>query len=270
LSHRSTVAEQSLHGRMRTEEVLKVEQDKAQLEEVRQALAMSERSMIRRWACQRAAYAIVAIFTVMAACGAASWYLANTFAPAKVAATVTLEAKNLTRTPMSSAQADSWRTWHTQLLNDPMFHQSVVKRLAERRLERGSNSAAIATRIADDLTVDTWQNGRMTLTLAGTDRDELTAVLDVIAGTLAMESNRQADNRADATPAIILGERREGGVIRYAGINPVAISDGRLAVGGPIFAVMLAGCIALFMMMYRRLSRAQSVFENENAALMLE
>lgn len=270
LSHRSTVAEKSLHGQMRTEEVLKIEQEKAQLAEVRQALTVSERTMIRKWACQRAVAVVLWLMVILAACGTASWFLADAVVPAKVAASVTLEAKNFVRNPMSAEQADSWRDWHTSMLSDPMFHQTVMKRLVERRLDDGASSAAIAARLANDLSVDSGHDGRMTLTLAGTDRHMTPAVLDVVASTLAMESNRQASNRADNTPAVMVGERRDGSTIRYASLNPTPIADSRIAAAGPIFAVLLAGCIALFIGVYRKLNRSRSVFEEGNAGLLME
>jgi chromosome segregation ATPase len=270
LAHRTMQAEHSPQARGRTEEVLQLENERMRLSEVKQALIVAERSMIRKWARHRAAVAAAALCVVAVLCAGAGWLVANHFAPARVSASVALEARNSQRHPMPSDQAAAWRDWHIQTLQDPMFHQAVAKRMAERRIEHLASAGALAQRLNGSLTIDDGQHGAITLTLCGTDDEETTAVLDVLAGTLAMESNRQSDQRGDDSPAVINSERREDGRIRYSALNPIPIRDVRMYVAGPVFAVLLVGVLALILFMYRRLSKAHSVFERDDASLLLD
>lgn len=269
LAHRTMQIEHSPHARARTEEVLQLENERMRLSEVKQSLIVAERSMIRKWARHRSAVAVAGLFVIALICAGASWLVANHVSPARISASVTMEARNHQRDPLGPEQAAAWRDWHVQVLNDPGFHHTVAKRLAERRIEHLTTASALAQRLNGNLTVDDAQDGALTLTLAGSDRDETTAVLDVLAATLAMESNRQSDQRGDNSPAVISSERREGGRIRYAALNPVPIRDVRLYVAAPMFAVLLVATLALILLMYRRLSKAQSVFE-QDATLLVE
>lgn len=263
-------AENSPHTRGRTEEVLHLENERVRLSEIQHALMVTERAMIRKWARHRSAVAVAALFVVAILCAGAAWLIAGSIAPAEISASVALEARNNQRDPMPAEQAAAWRDWHIQVLQDPIFHQTVSKRMIERRIEHLTTPGALAQRLNGNLSIDAAQNGAITLTLTGTDGDETSTVLDVLASTLAMESNRQSDNRGDTSPAQVVGERREGGRARFSSINPIPISDIRLYIAGPAFAILLAGAVALIVFMYRRLSRAQSIFERDEAALMLE
>ena len=270
LAHKTIQAENSPHARARTEDVLQMEDERMRLSETKQALIVAERAMIRKWARHRSAVAVAALFIVALLCAGASWLAAGSIAPAQISASVSIEARNNQRDPLPAEQAAAWRDWHIQTLQDPMFHQTVAKRMAERRIEHLTTGSALAQRINGNLSIDDAQAGALALTLTGTNEEETTAALDVLAGTLAMESNRQSDQRGDNSPAVISGERREGGRVRYSAINPIPIRDIRLYVAGPVLAVLLAAAFALTVFMYRRLARAQSVFDREDAALLVE
>ena len=139
--------------------------------------------------------------------------------------------------------------------------------MRERRLDRFGTPSQVTQRVKEDLTIDASQNGMLMLTLAGTNAAESAAFLDVLASTAAAESSRQVDLLSDHTPAVVAGERREGGLVRYATVNPVPIRDDRFEYALPIFAVMFGGSLVLIVVTYMKLARAKRIFDQENAML---
>ncbi len=236
-----------------------------QLMELRELLAASEREMIRRWARPWAVVTLgwVAVLAVIIA--GASWFLADHFAPATVSSSVTFEAKNRSGAPLSIEEAESWRSWHTDLLVDTGFTNTLAKRLADRRLDRYGNPNALRQRFLADLTIDAVPEGIMTVSLAGTDPQEITALLDALATTLVTESSRRMSRLGDGPHAVVKGGTKEGDRLRYATLNPIPIHDERLQYAGYFFGAAFPACLLLIWVIYRRLARAKSVFDDPDA-----
>ena len=236
-----------------------------QLTELREMLAASEREMIRRWARPWAVVTLgwVAVLAVIVA--GASWFLADHFAPATVSSSVTFEAKNRSGAPLSIEEAESWRSWHTDLLVDTGFTNTLAKRLADRRLDRYGDPNALRQRFLADLTIDALPEGIMTVSLAGTDPQEITALLDALATTFVTESSRRMSKRGDGPHAVVKGGTKEGDRLRYATLNPIPIHDERLQYAGYVFGAAFPACLLLIWVIYRRLARAKSVFDDPDA-----
>ena len=236
-----------------------------QLMELREMLAASEREMIRRWARPWAVVTLgwVAVLAVIVA--GTSWFLADHFAPATVSASIRFEAKNRSGLPLSSEEAESWGSWHTDLLVDTGFTNTLAKRLADRRLDRYGDPNALRQRFLADLTIDASQGGIMTVSLAGTDPQEITALLDALATTLVTESSRRMSKRGDGPHAVVKGGTKEGDRLRYATLNPIPIHDERLQYAGYAFGAAFPACLLLIWVIYRQLARAKSVFDDPDA-----
>ncbi len=245
------------------------ERQAQQLMELREVLATSEREMIRRWARPWAVVTLgwVAVLAVIVA--GASWFLADHFAPATVSSSVTFEAKNRSGAPLSIEEAESWRSWHTDLLVDTGFTNTLAKRLADRRLDRYSDPNALRQRFLADLTIDASQGGFMTVSLAGTNPQEITALLDALATTLVTESSRRMSKRGDGPHAVVKGGTNKGDRLLYATLNPIPIHDERLQYAGYIFGGAFPACLLLIWVIYRRLARAKSVFDDPDAMFMV-
>jgi chromosome segregation ATPase len=252
---------------MRAEEMAKMERERAQVEETRRSLIMAEREMVRKWARPKALTSLACVMFIAVVCAAASWLLADHFAPAKVSASVVLEAKNKSKTPLSVTDAAHWRAWHSDLLSDNIFHSALAQRMAELRFDQYSDPIKLGMRLQNDLTIDTHQDGMMILTLAGVDEDEICTVLDVLATTLASESERANLRQGERPWAAVAGERREGSRIRFASLNPTPIRDVRMTVALPIFAALMFVLLISGLAIYKRLSRAKRVFEEEMAGI---
>lgn len=242
-----------------------LENQRRRLVEIRESLAAAERKMRRKWARPRAVVTFSWLVVSLAVVAIASGLAANQFFPAMVAASVDVEAEARSGLPFSEEDAARWQTWHSALLIDKNFHRTLAKRLADRRLDRYKDPVALAQRLRDDLTVDADQPGVMTLTLAGTDRGEITAILDTLATTFARESSRQAGKRSDGARTVVRGERKVAGRTRYASINPVPIRDQRLLYAGVIFAVGSTIGLLAVMTIGRRLLQAKRIFDSQGA-----
>lgn len=254
-------------GSTRNEEI---EQEQQQIVELRRLLAASEQTMIRRWARPRAVSSVVWIAVLAVLCAGTSWLAADHFFPARLAASVVIQAKTTTGQTMTDEQAQQWRAWHTGLFSDPAFIQTLSKRLGERRIDQYADAGNLSARLGKDLTIDSSQKNSLILTLAGTDEDEVETLLDVITATVVTESGHKLGNRNDAAWAVAPGERTEQGRVRFADTNTAPISDERLTMALPIFAGLFLTCLAFIGVVYTRLLNAKRVFDQENAALFVD
>jgi len=240
-----------------------MEQQRQELSELRSKLDLAERRMVRRWACQHALMGVGWVLIIAVIAAGIGWVAAGRFMPPTRSASVVIKAKSRARAPMSPEQKANWQVWHTSVLSDDAFHAVLAKRLDERRLDAYALPSVIGDRLARDLAIDANEPDRLVLTLAGSDTAVLTAILDIVATTVASESSRQIGKRTDATFAVVLGERKEGGLVRYATMNDVLLRDDRLiamgAVGSLLFAIMLVA-VGL---VYRRLRQVRREFDED-------
>ena len=234
-----------------------------QIVEMRDALAASERELIRKWA-RPTALVTLGWFALLAiTIAGVSWFGADHFVPATVSASVTFQAKSRSGQPLSSAEAESWKVWHTKLLADTGFTNTLSKRLADRRLDRFVDPEVLRQRLQADLTIDAMQDGLMTVSLAGTDRPQITALLDTLATTLVSESSRRMSKQG-GPHAVVTGGSSKGGRVTYATINPVPIHDVRLKYAGYIFGGLFPVCLFLIGVIYRRLARTKGAFDMQD------
>src|SRR5438552_12169043 len=121
-------------------DAVEVEQERQQIIELRRLLAASEQTMLRRWARPRAVSSAVWIVVLAVICGGVSWLAASHFFPARMAASVVLQAKTTNGLPMSAEQSAAWHTWHTSLFTDSTFIKTLANRMGERRLDQYSDT----------------------------------------------------------------------------------------------------------------------------------
>ena len=236
----------------------------AQMGHLHEALAASERELIRRWA-RPSAVVTLGWFALLAiSLAGASWVAANHFVPATVSASVTFQAKNRSGEQLSPEEAESWKSWHTALLTDIGFTSTLAKRLGDRRLDRYVDPEVLRQRLQADLTIDALQDGLMMVSLAGTDPPQITALLDTLATTFVSESARRMSKQS-GPHALVKGGTSNGGRVTYATLNPVPIHDVRLTYAAYIFGAAFAVCLFLIIVIYRRLARAKSVFDVQEA-----
>jgi len=252
---------------VQNEHLAKLQQEQAALQETRRTLALAEKEMVRRWAKPKAVFTVACVMFLAVVCAAAGWLIADQAMPATVSASVVLEAKNESRTPLTPEESEGWQQWHAGLLRDDEFIGQLAKRMGERRLDAYADVNVLSRRLKQDLTIDDSANARLIVSLAGTNRDELLQMLDVITGTLTAESSRQLASRTDQAWAVAASESKEGGRVRYASLNPVPIRDERMLYALPIFGALFLCSLVLIVVAYIRLSKVKRVFDQEDAIM---
>ena len=231
--------------------------------EARSALAMSEREMMKRWARSRAGVTVSFVAILIALVASASWFLADHFHPPKTSASVTLEARLKNNSLLDGEEGARWSTWHAEMLNDPSFRSALAKRMQERQLPQFATNDALNRVMKDDITVDSIRPGAITITMAGSDEQQLLSALDTLASTLATVSTREAGKRPDAARTVVRGETNEAGATQYAQLTGIALDDQRLMYTAIIFAVTLFVAFLCGIGIYSRLIRAKRIFEEE-------
>jgi len=252
---------------VQTEHLAKLQQEQAALQETRRSLAVAEKEMVRRWARPKAVFTVACIMFLAVVCAAAGWLIADQVVPAMVSASVVLEAKNESRTPLSPEESEGWQQWHAGMLRDDQFVQQLAKRMAERRLDAYADANVLGQRLRQDLTIDDSANARLIVSLAGTNRDEVLQMLDVLTGTLTAESSRQLASRTDQAWAVATSENKENGRVRYASLNPVPIRDERMLYALPIFGALFLCSLVLIVVAYIRLSKVKRVFDQDDSVI---
>lgn len=234
------------------------------LREAMRCLVMSEKEMIRRWARPRAIVTMAWFLIVAGIIGAGSWFSADHFFPAVRAATVTIEAQDRPGFPMTEEQLTAWQTWHEGTLTDASFRKTVAQRFEARGMVSLADPEAVQARFTNDLAIDSTRDGELTLTLTGTNPDELLNTLDTVAITLVSEARRQSGQRTDGGRTILTGERKIEGQPRYATVSNIPIKDERLMYAGAMFGGGLVLVMLFWVVLYSRLAKARRVFDESD------
>ncbi|MFK7961536.1 MAG: hypothetical protein AB8G96_13535 [Phycisphaerales bacterium] len=240
-----------------------LEQQRMEVLDRRRELGRQEKKMIRRWAAPKAFGMVAsAMLLAVAACGIA-WGVADRIDPAVRSASVTLEARASLPGHETPEALQAWSDWHRDRVSDSEFRVELADRMVATRLDQWRKPEDLAARLDADLTTNGTADGHLTFTLAGTDGAELQAMLDVLATTLASESMNTFKGKPEAVWAGVRGEREEGGMIRYAGVNEVPIVDNRLQTAGPIAAGTYLGLLIVVFGIYTMLLRARREIDED-------
>jgi chromosome segregation ATPase len=240
-----------------------LEQQRMELNALKKMLAVAERKMIRRWARPRAVIVVgwLVIIAVIAAAG--SWVATNHYFPAVISASATLEAERDGKDELTTEEARAWQEWHTDLITDQEFLKTLAKRMRERRIEAYGDPQVIQNRLVSDLTIDAAEPGELTLTLAGTHPERLTAFLDVLVSTVELESSRQIRSRPGTVRAEVQEQIGDDGQFHASLVNPAPIKDERLGLAAPIFGAAFFALLLLVAVVYLRLTRVKREFDDD-------
>jgi len=255
-------------GELHAQQAKELREQWKQLREDRAALgegATATPPVARPW--QRALVIFSCLVGLAVVAAAASAMAANRFLPATVAASVTLDARSRNGEAIKDPLAVEWDTWHRETLGADEFLSTVARRLADQLLTGFGDQQQVAARLRKDLAIDSAKQGSLTLTLAGTDAEALTALLDTVATTLARESSRHFGSRRDAVIAVVGGERQEAGRVRHASINATPISDHRVQAGVVFFVVGTAIGLVLIKRIRGGLIAAKAALSEDDSAI---
>lgn len=240
-----------------------IEQQRRELEEVRSFLANSERELMRRWARPKAVASVGWLVFLVIVAGVGSWFAADVFFPAPVTATVSFTPQSENPREFDAQDAANWQKWHAEYILSREFQEALARRCRDRNLEPYGDVNVLSARLSNDLNLDLSEPRTLTASLDGYDAGDTQLLLDMLASTLSLESSRHMGKRADDAKAVPVGERKEGGRLRYSTLNPPPPIKDRLMFAGPIFAGTMIVLLTVMVIVYTRLARSKRVFEED-------
>ncbi|MCZ6837011.1 MAG: hypothetical protein O7G85_14640 [Planctomycetota bacterium] len=243
------------------DEKRRMSNDRHRLAHLQETLQGSERKMMKKWARQNSILVTSAFVLMMVIVGSASWFTADFFMPAQVAASVTLKPNTKSVNPLTEAMTSTWQNWHSELVASEDFRETLTKRMHDRQMP--VEDIDLASWLDGKLTFDTMTPDEVTMTISGTNRALVADMLDVLVSTILVESTRHANQRTDGAWSEASNERNEGGVSRYASFNPLPLNDSRLMYVGPVFGFYFLLTAALFIVIRKQHRRAKEVIGND-------
>jgi hypothetical protein len=268
-AHSRAAGSSATHEQYETikQQMQEIEHQRRQLRDMHATLAATEQRMIRKWARPRAISLLFGLLALLLVNVAAAWALANYFAPAERSASITIEPRTAAGRALEPDEARRWQQWHATIVQDESFVRAIAQRLRERRLDAYGDPNQLEAVFRNNLTVDTGPGGQVTYTLAGHNRAEITGVLDVLASTLMIESERSMGSRGDRTSTVVLNERRQGKSMHYAMMNAWTLNDNRVMWMLPILVATILLTVTALRLIYTRLIQAKQLFDEATSVI---
>ena len=258
----SSMAPEKREELMRLEAQIREEQ--AGLREATRALAASERTMVKRWARPRAVITMTWFVVLMLLLSAVSWVAADRFFPAVRSASVTIKAEPKPGFPLAAEQATEWQSWHEAILSDDGFIRVAAKRFADRRFDELKDPLDLKKYLTANLTTDSTKAGELMITLTGPDAEKVAATLDALTVTLLAESRRLAGQRSDGARTRVEGQKPgSNSQTEFAKVYSVPVSDERPRYAGTIFGGSMFVALVCIVFIYRKLSKARRIFDED-------
>ncbi len=242
-------ADQTLTDRIdRCEQVLAQRRDLVEARVSIEAVGKRVNAAKARTNTAAASFFLVGLVAVL---GLLSWVIAGQFVQPVYAARAVLTAQQRATNP-NPAELEGWHAFHVELLTDPRLLDRVAERMERRGIADLAHPARLAVALETNLVWSSTAPGRLELELRGPGAERTLRALDTYVSTLVAEANTARSRRADAAVTVVESQPRLGG-------EP--IEDRR-----PLYAAIGLGVSALlavgfWSVIWRRLSKAQSVFE---------
>jgi hypothetical protein len=182
---------------------------------------------------------------------AVSWFVAGQVAPETYAAKVVFAADSPDR-QLNSGELEEWNTFHTQLVEDPRFHEFASQRMSKQGVAGLTSPAAVRERLKSTAEVTTNKPGEMTIEMKGAGRERVERELQMIAIALQSQAREAKDRRADGANTIISQPAK-------AGAEP--LESVRMTYAGGIFAGGLLVMTTIGWLLWARLASAKMKFD---------
>ncbi len=188
---------------------------------------------------------------LVAVLGLLSWVIAGQFVHPVYAARAVISAQQRATNP-NPAELEGWHTFHVELLTDPRLLDRVAERMERRGIADLAHPARLAAALETNLIWNSTAPGRLELELRGPGAERTLRALDTYVSTLVAEANTSRSRRADAAVTVVESQPRLGG-------QPIEDRRPLYAAAGLGVSSLLA--VGFWSVIWRRLARAQSVFE---------
>lgn len=175
---------------------------RAELAAARHRIIEGEKRIQRSKARSRAALVTLCAVAVVGIVGALSWAVAREVAPATFIAHASIKADGRGR-ELNEAELDEWRKFHTDLLNDPRFHEEAAERFARQGSPSLGAAPAVAALVANHLTTDAASIDQLRLDLRGQGKEATRRTLESLTASLASFANAAQQRRIDGGATIV-------------------------------------------------------------------
>ena len=138
---------------------------------------------------------------------AASWWVAGIADNPTYLANCVIAIEDGAEAPSDEA-IDAWRSYQTELLDDPLFMENATERLKRRGFSEFSGPTDLRRMIESGLSVDESTPGQLTLTLRADGRTTSRRVLEALSGAMVTAANDTRDLRADGRSTVLLEPTR--------------------------------------------------------------
>lgn len=217
-----------------------------------QTLEKMERRMVRRWARPKATtHAFMLLLMVMLVAGT-SYFGVMEFWPVPYVVNATVDAKGDPGVPLNQDQRDAWQSVHEQMIMSEQILDATSERLRQRGLIEMANREVLDEHLAERLSHNSTEPGKITFHLTGSNSGETTRLLETYLLAFMSESNAGRSLRTD---------RAKTRILTPATLDPVPIEDPRLIYAGYTFGGSLAAVCLLMMVFYMRLTNVKKVLD---------
>ena len=242
-------ANQTLNDRIeRCEQVLAQRRDLVEARVSIEAVGKRVNAAKARTNTAAAGFFLVGLIALL---GLLSWVIAGQFVQPIYAARAVLAAQQRATNP-NPAELEGWHAFHVELLTDPRLLDRVAERMERRGIADLAHPARLAAALETNLVWSSTAPGRLELELRGPGAERTLRALDTYVSALVAEANTARSRRADAAVTVVESQPRLGG-------EPIEDRRPIYAAAGLGVSSLLA--VGFWSVIWRRLSKAQSVFE---------
>lgn len=220
-----------------------------------QQLSRAEKKITASKARSGAAAAVLYFVATLGILAVMSWEVSKRVWPGTYIARAVIEADPGHRSPKAEDYA-AWQKDHAELLGDPRLMEVAAQRMQQRGLAALGSPGELASRLKQDMYVQTSKPGSLTVELRGEGAEKTALVLDTVVTAFKSVADQGKDERTN-----------DMGVVIAQAATPGAepLMDKRIEKAGSVFAgaALAAGLAGL--VIWSRLVKAKKKFDQAAA-----
>jgi hypothetical protein len=229
--------------------------NRARLVEMAQQLARAEKRLTASKARSGAVSALLYFVATLGILAGLSWEVSRRIWPGTYIARCVLDADAGRRTP-SADDLKQWQKDYQDLLVDPRLMEMAAERMQRRGLTQTSDPAGLASRLKQDLYVQSAHPGSLTVELRGEGAERTVLFLDTFVTSFKAFADQSRDERANDIGVTIAQAATPG----TEPLMDKRIERAGSVFGGAVLATGLAGLV-----IWSRLVRAKRKFDHAAA-----
>lgn len=228
---------------------------RSKLAQLAQQLSRAEKKITASKARSGAAAAVLYFAATLGILAVMSWEVSKRVWPGTYIARAVIEADPGRRSPKPEDYA-AWQKDHSELLGDPRLMEVAAQRMQQRGLTALGSPGELASRLKQDMYVQTSKPGSLTVELRGEGAEKTALVLDTVVTAFKSVADQGKDERTNDMGVVIAQAATPG-------TEP--LMDKRIEKAGSVFAgaALAAGLAGL--VIWSRLVKAKKKFDQAAA-----